>query len=211
MKPTGWYENNMKKGSQTKRGILEQAVQIFSVRGFEGMSMDELMHATGLTKGGIYNHFDSKDDLALQTFDYSLQVMRERFRKQLEGKRTTRTRLLAVIELFQSLLEDPLFAGGCVLLTTAVEADDTHPALRERARKALDDWRATIIRTMTRGMELGDVRPDTDVESAASVIVAALEGAIMMSKTYGDNVHMERTVRHLSAYIETFLQENPHG
>ena len=204
-------KNTMKKGSQTKQSILEQAVQIFSVRGFEGMSMDELVRATGLTKGGIYNHFDSKDDLALQTFDYSIQVMRERFRKQLGGKRTTRTRLLAVIELFHSLLDDPLFEGGCVLLTTAVEADDTHPALRERARRALDDWRATIIHTITRGMELGDVRPDTDVESVASVVVAALEGAIMMSKTYGDIVHMERTVRHLSTYIETFLQEDAVG
>jgi AcrR family transcriptional regulator len=201
----------MKKGAQTKQGILAQAVQVFSVRGYMGMSMDELTRATGLTKGGIYNHFDSKDDLALQTFDYAIEGMRERFRKQLEGKRTTRTRLLAVIELFRSLLEDPLFAGGCVLLTTAVEADDTHPALRERARQAFDDWRTTISRTIMRGIELGDVRPDADAEGVASIIVASLEGAIVLCKTYGDNVHMQRTARHLSTYIETFLQENPNG
>lgn len=200
----------MKKGALTKQAILQQSVQVYSIRGFAGMSMDDLTRATGLTKGGIYNHFDSKDDLALQTFDYSVELMRERFRQQLEGKRTTRTRLMAVIDLFQSLVEEPLFAGGCVLLMTAVEADDTHPALRERARVELNDWHALIVRTMTRGKELGDVRPDTDVEAFASVMIAALEGAIMLSKTHGDNVHMRRIAQHLSASIEGFLMEKPH-
>lgn len=191
--------------------ILAQAVQVFSVRGFAGMSMDELVRVTGLTKGGIYNHFDSKDDLALEAFDYSVEVMRGRFKQQLEGKRTTQSRLLAVIEMFNSLLEEPLFAGGCVLLTTAVEADDTHPALRERARQALDDWRAVIIRTINKGIELGDVRPDTDSEAVATVMVSALEGAIMMSKTYGDMAHMQRMVDHLRAYIEMILIEKQGG
>lgn len=201
----------MKKGEQTKQDILAQAVQVYSVRGFAGMSFDEVMRATGLTKGGIYNHFASKDDLALQVFDYAVDAMRERFKQQLQDKRTTRTRLFTVIDLFQSLLDEPLFAGGCVLLTTAVEADDTHPALRERAQKALADWRAVISRTITRGLELGDVRAGTDAEAVASVIVGGLEGGILLSKLDGDTIHLHRTSEHLRAFVESFLEDKSRG
>jgi TetR/AcrR family transcriptional regulator, transcriptional repressor for nem operon len=193
------------KGERTKTAILDQAVQVFSVRGFGSMSMDELTRATGLTKGGIYNHFGSKDDLALQVFDHAVAMMRERFRQSLEGKRTTRTRLEAAIDLFSSLIDAPLFAGGCVLLTTAVEADDTHPALRERAQRAFDDWRAFIIRTVEKGKELGDVDVAADAEGIATVIVGGMEGAILLSKTYGDARHIHHMVAHLRAYLDTFI------
>jgi AcrR family transcriptional regulator len=193
------------KGERTKAAILDQAVQVFSVRGFGSMSMDELTRATGLTKGGIYNHFGSKDELALEVFDHSVAMMRERFRQSLEGKRTTRTRLEAAINLFSSLIDEPMFEGGCVLLTTAVEADDTHPALRERAQRAFDDWRTFIIRTVEKGRQLGDVDLAADAEAIASVIVGGMEGAIVLSKTYGDAQHMHFMVAHLRAYLDTFI------
>lgn len=197
----------MAKGEQTRQVILQQAAQIFSMNGYAGTSLDDLMTATRLTKGGIYNHFDNKEALSLAAFDYAVELVRERFRESLAGKRTTRTRLRAVIDLFYSLLIDPLFAGGCILLNTAIEADDTSPVLRERTQKAFDDWRQTIMRTMNKGLELGDVRPGTDPEVAATIFISTLEGAIMLSKLYGDTVHLRRAADHLSAYVDSFIQE----
>lgn len=201
----------MSKGEQTRQTILEQAMQMFGIYGYVGTSMDDLVEATHLTKGGIYNHFKNKDALSLAAFDYATGVIQERYKERMAGKRTTRDRLLTVIDLFRSLLEDPLFPGGCPLLSTAVEADDTHPALRARAQQAADDWQQTIIRTLNKGLELGDVLPGTQPEVVATIIIATLEGAIMLSKLYGDTEYMHRAVDHLSGYIETVLRPVEQG
>lgn len=199
----------MSKGAETKQAILEQAAQVFSVRGYFGASMDDLLKATKLTKGGIYNHFASKEDLALEAFDYAVSLYRARFKALAEGKRNTRDRLLVFPQFFCDVVDHPVLRGGCPVLNTAVESDDTNPALRTRAQMACDEWRRFIVRTVTRGMELGDVRPDTDPQTVASIMIASVEGAMMLIKLYDDNKHMYRAADHLAVYIESFLQEKP--
>src|SRR6266478_9974761 len=63
----------MTKGQQTRRDIVEKAAPLFNKKGFEGTSLSDLMHATGLQKGGIYRHFSSKEELATEVFDYAWQ------------------------------------------------------------------------------------------------------------------------------------------
>ena len=63
----------MGKGQITKEAILEKAAAIFNKHGYAGSSLSELMRETGLQKGGIYNHFRSKEEIMLQAFDYSIK------------------------------------------------------------------------------------------------------------------------------------------
>ena len=58
----------MTKGEQTRRRIVEGAAPILNKRGYEGASLNDLMEATGLKKGGVYHHFSSKEELAAETF-----------------------------------------------------------------------------------------------------------------------------------------------
>ena len=61
----------MRKGEQTRREIIRKAASIFNQKGYEGAALSDLMQATGLEKGGIYRHFDSKQQLAGEAFDYA--------------------------------------------------------------------------------------------------------------------------------------------
>lgn len=193
------------KGEQTRHNILEKAANVFSVNGYAGTSLDDLMQATQLTKGGIYNHFGSKEALAVEALDYAIVEMQARFWEYLTERRDTRARLLAVIKTFRSSIDDPRFAGGCILLNTAIEADDTNPALRDRARKGIDDWFYFINRTLTKGIELGDVRPNTNSETVASVMISTLEGGIMLSKLYDNPAYIHNACDHITHYVESFL------
>ena len=195
----------MRKGERTKQEILEQASQVFSVRGYAGASMDDLTRAAKLTKGGLYNHFESKDDLMLASFEHAMGQVRERFASMAAGLRDTRSRLIAVLKLYVSLLEEPVVQGGCPILYTAVEADDTHPALRQRAKEKSDDWRNYITRTLQRGIELGNVKSDTDAVEFADMMLAGLEGGIVLSKLYGDLTPMNRVVAHMTKTIDSIL------
>ncbi|MEH1956364.1 TetR/AcrR family transcriptional regulator [Nostoc sp.] len=195
----------MTKGEETKTRILHQAAELFNQQGYAGSSMSDIMRVTGLQKGGIYNHFQSKDDLALQAFDFAIARIKQHTRFALRSKRHAVERLQAIISVFSSFVENPPIKGGCPLLNTAVESDDAHPALRERAQQAMNSWLHLIRRIIETGIEKGEIRPEVSADEIAPIIIATLEGAVMMSKLYGDSIHMHRVINHLNQYLETYL------
>lgn len=195
----------MSKGQDTRARIIQASAQVFSRMGFATTSMADLMLATGLQKGGIYNHFAGKDELALEAFDYIWEQQKLRTRQLLEGKRHAADRLLALIAMFNLNYDDPLVDGGCIVLNTAIETDDSadalQVALRERARVAMLEWQTTIHRFVAKGVERGELRAEADPETLATVIIGTLEGALMMSKLSGSGAHMGRAVAFLTDYI----------
>ncbi|MEH2267639.1 MAG: TetR/AcrR family transcriptional regulator [Nostoc sp.] len=195
----------MTKGEETKTRILHQAAELFNQQGYAGSSMSDIMRVTGLQKGGIYNHFQSKDDLALQAFDFAIARIKQHTRFALRSKRHAVERLQAIISVFSSFVENPPIKGGCPLLNTAVESDDAHPALRERAQQAMNSWLHLIRRIIETGIEKGEIRPEVSADEIATIIIATLEGAVMMSKLYGDSIHMHKVINHLNQYLETYL------
>lgn len=189
------------KGERTRRRIVEKAAGVFNTKGYFGSSMNDLVREIGLEKGGIYNHFASKEELALEAFDYAVGSVRERFRVALEGKEGALERLFAVVDVLGELAEDPPVAGGCPILNTAVESDDAHAKLKERAREAMSGWLRLIGGIIKEGVRTGELEPDTDPRKTASVIVATLEGAIMLSRLYEDPVYMKRSADHLKEHL----------
>ncbi len=129
-----------------------KSAQLFNRQGYFGSSLTDIMRETGLEKGGIYNHFSSKEQLALEAFDYAYGLVEQRMRLALAGKLNAIERLLAIVSVFEGIVEDPPVAGGCPILNTAIEADDANEALRERARVAMDSWRTTIHRIVNKGI-----------------------------------------------------------
>ncbi|RCJ27820.1 TetR family transcriptional regulator [Nostoc minutum NIES-26] len=195
----------MSKGKETKARILQQAAELFNQQGYAGSSMSDIMRVTGLQKGGIYNHFQSKDELALQAFDFAIALINQHTRAALKNKHHAVERLRAIIDLFRSHVDNPPIKGGCPLLNTAVESDDAHPALKERAQQAMNSWRHLICRIIEKGIKKGEIRSEVNADEIATIIIAMLEGAMMMSKLYEDSIHMQRAINHLNQYIESHL------
>jgi AcrR family transcriptional regulator len=193
----------LKKGDETRLMILQRAAEVFNRKGYSGASMADIMQATGLEKGGIYRHFDTKDDLALEAFDYAVGLVEIEFQNALRDKRDAIDRLRAIVGVYRAMPDGMPVAGGCPVLNTAVEADDTHPLLRDHARRAMDKWREYILRTVTKGIERGQIRPEIVPDDLATFLIATLEGAIMLSKLYDDSSHMNRAVDYFQSYLET--------
>ena len=101
----------MRKGEQTRERILSRAAEVFSMRGASGASLSDIMAATGLQKGGIYNHFGSKDDLALASFDHAATLIERRFADVWHEEGFDA--LLAFVAAFRGYAVHPPFRGGC--------------------------------------------------------------------------------------------------
>lgn len=195
----------MSKAQETRTHIIEQAAVLFNQQGYAGASMSDIMRVTGLQKGGIYNHFRSKDELALEAFDFVTNRIQQKFMGALKGKRHAVERLIAILSVYEHLLDEPLLQGGCPILNTAVESDDTHPALREKAQLAMDAWRSLLQGIVAQGIKRGELRSTVDIDTVSTILIATIEGAIMLSKLYGDTSHLVRALDYLKAYVQQQL------
>ncbi len=193
----------MSRGERTREHIIAQAAELFNRQGFAGASLSDVMAATGLQKGGIYRHFESKEALAVEAFDYAVQRMADRFAAALQDRRTAPERLHAIVDVFAALHDDPPVPGGCAVMNAMIENDDgNNPALRERARTAMDGLRALIRRTVQGGLGRGELRPGTDPEVVATVLISTLEGAVALSRVYDDGAHVRRAAAHVREWLD---------
>src|SRR5438477_5031320 len=170
----------MTKGEQTRRNIVAAAAPIFNQRGYEGSSLNDLMEATGLKKGGIYRHFSSKEELAAEAFDYTWEAAWSVRLLHVNEKANGIEKLKQLIANFVDY-RSPV-AGGCPILNTAIDADDGNPVLRARVAKALRSWLSRLQIIVEQAHEHGETRPRVDPKLVATLIVASLEGVLMMSR-----------------------------
>ncbi len=191
----------MRRAPTTRASIVAQAAPLFNQRGYTGVSMSDIMAATGLKKGGLYNHFESKEQLALAAFEYAIRQVRRRFIEALRTTQTATESLLAILGVMQRYVVDPPVLGGCPVLNTAVDSDDAHPALRTRAQQAMTELQDYIRVTVQQGIDSGEFRDGLDPDAIASLLLATLDGALVLSKLYDDPRHMHRAVDHLAWYI----------
>src|ERR1700758_5813990 len=167
---------NMRKGEQTRHEIIRKAAPIFNQKGYEGAALSDLMQATGLEKGGMYRHFDSKQQLAAEAFDYAWTLVMDTRFEGTQSIPNTVDRLKQIVRNFWERGAG-LVPGGCPLLNTAIDSDDGNPQLREKARRALSSWLDRLRTTIEEGQRRGEIRGDIDSGELATLIVSTLEGS----------------------------------
>ncbi len=191
----------MGKGKVTRDMILGKAAALFNSRGYFGASMSDVMNATGLEKGGIYNHFPSKDQLALEAFDFAFQTSSAEVMRHLNAHEKAVDKLSAFVDAFNSVAADPPIPGGCPLLNSAVESDDGHPEMKIRVQKAMDIVLGTVESLVEKGIQEGDIQPSTNAQVLARTFVATLEGGIMLTRLYNDISYMDSVAANLRNQI----------
>lgn len=182
----------MLKGEKTKQRIIQEAAALFNTKGYAGSSVSDLLEATGIKKGGLYRHFESKEEIALQAFDYAWSVARN-----IRGQGIDRTAppTEQIRQFFHSFCKhhEGLVPGGCPILNTAIEVDDGNPALREKVREALNNWQVLLETLLRQGLEQQELISTIEPRATATCIIAMLEGAIMISRLTGDRFALEAT------------------
>ncbi|HUA92957.1 MAG TPA: TetR/AcrR family transcriptional regulator [Terracidiphilus sp.] len=173
----------MRKGELTRQRIIELAAPLFNQRGFAGCSMQDVMEATGLEKGGLYRHFHSKEELAAEALRYSLQRTDNIRTDHLDQTHGSVELLRSFVERFVET-SSPV-PGGCPLMNTAIDSDDGNATLRELAREGFSEWRARLSKIVAEGIRRGEIRKKTEPRTVANLMIATLEGALMMSRLEG--------------------------
>jgi len=156
-----------------KRQILEAALGCFGEKGLQGTTMDDIVEASGLSKGAIYSQFESKDQIFLGlfwTFELDLFAAWEQLP---EGDAVETVRRIAEVTLTRLLELRPLLDAWTEFLR--------QPASRERMAEAYAVSRESLGGTLRRGIEEGSVRPTCDADAAAAALTALVEGLLLQA------------------------------
>jgi TetR/AcrR family transcriptional regulator, transcriptional repressor for nem operon len=195
----------MRKGEQTRQEIIRKAAPIFNQRGYDGAALSDLMKATGLEKGGIYRHFESKEQLAAEAFDYAWKMAIDTRFEGTQDVPNAVDRLKLILRNFRDRRAG-LVRGGCPLLNTAIDSHDAHPRMRRKARQALDYWLGRLESIAEEGKRRGEVRSAVDSEELATLIVNTLEGSLMVSRLQRRDDALDLACRHLGEHLETNIR-----
>lgn len=191
----------MRKGQITKEHIIRESAGLFNTKGYTGASLSEIIERCGIRKGGIYNHFENKDEIALAAFDYSFSQILSFLSKALENASNSKESLLAICNVYIDLIENDSLEGGCPILNTAIESDDGHPFLKEKAQQAMKTFIEKLTMIIEKGIENKEFREDINTEEASTYIIAVIEGGVMLSKLFDDSKY----IRHCSSNIIQFI------
>jgi TetR/AcrR family transcriptional repressor of nem operon len=195
----------VRKGEQTRQEIIRRAAPIFNQKGYDGAALSDLMQATGLKKGGIYRHFESKEELAGDAFDHAWKIAMDTRFQGTEEIPNTVDRLKQIVRNFRDR-RTGLVPGGCPLLNTAIDCDDGNPKLRAKARQALSSWLDRMQSIAEEGQRRGEIRSDVDSGKLATLIASTLEGSHMVSRLQKKGGPRDLAVRHLEQYLETTVR-----
>jgi TetR/AcrR family transcriptional regulator, transcriptional repressor for nem operon len=190
-----------RKGEETRAQLVARTARLMNEQGWLQAPLSAVMAASGLQKGGLYRHFESRDALLYAAFDHAVGQVRDRLLAAIEGKHTARERLTAMIDAYDPDGGAVPLPGGCPIMNGAIEADYAHPQLRERAAEAMAQWRSLVERIVDAGVRRGELRGGLDAAEASAVIVGALEGAVMLSHLQGSAQPLHAATRHLRRYI----------
>ncbi len=175
-----------------QRNLREQLVdggsRVIYEKGFHATSVNDIARAAGVPKGSVYNHFESKEALALEALrrygdSYDLGVLRG------DGAPLDRFRafLSAVIE---RTVEHGV-EQGCLLGNLSVEMATHEGPIRELAGEQLDAWGAAFATVLREAQATGDLDPTLDPGVLGDFLVDAYEGAVARAKLRRDRAPLD--------------------
>lgn len=192
----------------TKEKIITKSAELFNTYGYHGCSLSDIMAATQLKKGGIYNHFKSKDEIAIEAFNHNYDQVIGRFKEQLSriDSKDPIDKLYKAIDVFASFADEPVVkGGGCPIFNTAMDSTNTHPELKRKAKLGIQGLRTYIQIKLREAIDTGYLNPGMNTDEVASLFVMTLEGAIVMSRVNENTDCVGVASKHLKDYIKMNL------
>lgn len=152
----------MQKGERTRQAILEQATNLASVVGLDGLSIGNLATHTGLSKSGLFGHFGSKENLQVETLKAASSLFKDRVVVPALAVERGVPRLNELFERWLSWDTNTGLEGGCIFITASAELDDKPGQARDFLVLRWREWNEVIRRIAEGAVERGHFRSDLD-------------------------------------------------
>ncbi len=190
------------KGEATRENILGIAEQIILQKGFSGTSIDEIIEASNITKGGFFYHFKGKEDLAKHLM-LRYQVSDDHFFNTLIERADSLSedplhQMLIFLKLLAEAMGNlPATHPGCLVASFTYESQQFNEDVKAIICDCLVGWRQLFIRKLASINAVHPMKIETDIMELADMLTSIIEGGIILSKALNEP---ERLVNQILQY-----------
>ena len=193
----------MTKAERTKQFIIEQAAPLFNEKGVAGTSIDDVLKATKLAKGCLYNHFESKEALSHAAVDYLMKKVCNKTSAVVASAGTAKEKLFAIMDTYKNPTNS-LVSGGCPVINFGAESDDGCPVIKDKIKTAVQNSIQLITGIIKKGKVDKEFSKDLDTDEFALRMFTLLEGGILICRVTSNNTPMKTLISSLKNEIELY-------
>jgi AcrR family transcriptional regulator len=190
------------KGKRTRHKIIRHALQLFTRKGYFNTSINDILEATGLTKGGLYGHFRSKEDVWYAVYDEAVSIWRGIV---LEGVDEIDDPLVRIEQTMENNLTRYLgaevFEGGCFFFNMLVELSGQSPRMSRHILRGFVRFSRLLRLWLEEADRRGLLKPGLDFRACANFIVITVNGAAPLYTASRDPLIIHHTVDQLRYYL----------
>jgi AcrR family transcriptional regulator len=190
------------KGDLTRQHIIEKAMQLFSVQGYFNTSIDSIVKAADLTKGGLYGHFPNKQEIWYAVYDECVRIWK---RVVFQGVRDISDPLARIERVIENSLKNYLgggvFEGGCFLLNSLVELAGQSPSMSNFVLAGFKSFAARLRLWLEEAEQKGMLREGLNLDEIANFLVISLNGAAPLYAASQDPAVWQQTMAQLHLYL----------
>ena len=190
------------KGTRTRQKIITESLQLFSVKGYYNTSVSDILAVSGLTKGGLYGHFASKEDIWYAVYDEAVSIWKGIVFNGIRNNSDPLKRIEKFIENdMREYLGADVFEGGCFFLNMLVELSGQSASMSKQILRGFVRLSGLLRSWLEEADQRGMLREDLDLKEVANFIIITLNGAAALYISSRDRSILDQTVQQLRFYI----------
>jgi AcrR family transcriptional regulator len=187
---------------RTRERLLQAGYQEVYRSGFQSASIDTILAATNVTKGALYYHFDSKDDLGHAIVEEIVaKFTQDNWLRPLQRGKNPIDALIGIVQATSVRPKD--VNGGCPLVNLAQEMSPLDEQFRKRLETIFNAWQEGIATALRRGQSQGTVRRDLVPEETAGFLIAMYEGYVLLAKNAQDAKVWNVGIRNIVGWLRS--------
>ncbi|MBN1829760.1 MAG: TetR/AcrR family transcriptional regulator [Deltaproteobacteria bacterium] len=193
-----------------KEEIVHESLKLFSIKGYEGTSVNDILETVGTSKGGFYNHFKSKEDLYRAVLKEARRIWRERCLYGLdEGPDNPIDRLKRLLENYREryLKLSETFPGGCIFVNLSVELNGSRPDLVNDIAEKFTKLKLMILRYLQEAQSRSLIRKNVDTTDMSEIIFSAMIGASVLYRADKSHERLDRIMASIDHAIDGLLEK----
>jgi len=186
-----------------KETIIHESLKLFSLKGFLSTSMQDILKAAATSKGGFYNHFQSKEELFFHVLDQARRIWRERNLTGLDSISDPIEKIKQLLVNYRDLYlkDSDNFPGGCIFITLLTELNDQRPHLAGEILQGFNGLKKLLKRNLERGKTLRRLPPETDTDAITEMLFSGMIGASVIYKAEKSSPGLDAAMNALIAHI----------
>jgi TetR/AcrR family transcriptional repressor of nem operon len=187
-----------------KEKIINQSLRLFSLNGFLNTSLNDILDAAQISKGGFFNYFKNKEDLFHSVLSEARKIWRERNLYGVDRIDDPIRKIVRILKNYRDryLMDSENFPGGCLFITLSVELDDLRPHLAKEVNEGFVRFKALIKRHLDQARNSGRLENGGTTEEITEMLFSGMLGASLMYGASKSRKDLDRTIKALISYLQ---------